>query len=156
MISCVLERPDEPTFVEPWNRDGTVEARRLPHYLLPAFLSHFSSHFHSLPALLALRNEGFTLSQERANSPKPLDFRHSPSIRARGPGVARKILQDIAQLPIEIVDAGLDLVRTKLPHTDCFAALSCGPPRSYRKRMVVSSSRLPRGCFYESETPIHR
>jgi predicted nucleic acid-binding protein len=50
--------------------------------------------------------------------------------RARGPGVARKILEDIAQLPLEIVDADLELTRAaaelraecKLPYTDCFAA----------------------------------
>jgi ribonuclease VapC len=50
--------------------------------------------------------------------------------RAHGPGVARKIIEDIAQLPIELVEAGLDLTRTaaelradhKLPYTDCFAA----------------------------------
>jgi predicted nucleic acid-binding protein len=50
--------------------------------------------------------------------------------RAKGPGVARKILEDIAQLPLEIVDADLDLTRRaaelraehKLPYTDCFAA----------------------------------
>jgi predicted nucleic acid-binding protein len=50
--------------------------------------------------------------------------------RAHGPGVARKIIEDIAQLPIEIVAATLDLTRAaaelradlKLPYTDCFAA----------------------------------
>jgi predicted nucleic acid-binding protein len=50
--------------------------------------------------------------------------------RAYGPGVARKIIEDIAQLPIEIVDANLDLTHAaaelradqKLPYTDCFAA----------------------------------
>jgi uncharacterized protein len=50
--------------------------------------------------------------------------------RARGPGAARKVLEDIAQLPLEIVDAGLDLTRRaaelraehKLPYTGCFAA----------------------------------
>lgn len=50
--------------------------------------------------------------------------------RAHGPGVARKILEDLSQLPIEIVEADLDLTRTaaelraehKLPYTDCFAA----------------------------------
>lgn len=50
--------------------------------------------------------------------------------RAHGPGVARKIIEDIAQLPIELVDADFDLTRTaaelradhKLPYTDCFAA----------------------------------
>ncbi len=51
--------------------------------------------------------------------------------RAHGPGVARKIIEDIAQLPIEIVEADLALTRTaaelradhKLPYTDCFAAV---------------------------------
>ncbi len=50
--------------------------------------------------------------------------------RAKGPGVARKVLEDIAQLPIEIVDADLDLTSAaaelraehKLPYADCFAA----------------------------------
>lgn len=50
--------------------------------------------------------------------------------RAKGPGVARKVLEDIAQLPLEIVDADLDLTgrsselraERKLPYTDCFAA----------------------------------
>ena len=55
---------------------------------------------------------------------------HYSTWRAHGPGVARKIIEDIAQLPIEIVDANLDLTRAaaelranqKLPYTDCFAA----------------------------------
>ena len=50
--------------------------------------------------------------------------------RAKGPGVARKVLDDIAQLPLEIVNADLELTRTaaelraerKLPYSDCFAA----------------------------------
>ncbi len=50
--------------------------------------------------------------------------------RAKGPGVARKVLDDIAQLPLEIVNADLELTRTaaelraehKLPYIDCFAA----------------------------------
>ncbi len=50
--------------------------------------------------------------------------------RAKGPGVARKVLEDLAQLPVEIVDADVDLTRSaaelraehKLPYTDCFAA----------------------------------
>src|SRR6266851_8677847 len=50
--------------------------------------------------------------------------------RAKGPGVARKVVEDIAQLPIQIVDADLELARSaaelraeyKLPYTDCFAA----------------------------------
>ena len=50
--------------------------------------------------------------------------------RAHGPGVARKIIEDIAQLPIEVVPADLDLTHAaaelranhKLPYTDAFAA----------------------------------
>ena len=50
--------------------------------------------------------------------------------RAKGPGVAQKVLNDIAQLPLEIVDADLQLTRSaaelraehKLPYCDCFAA----------------------------------
>ena len=50
--------------------------------------------------------------------------------RTRGPGVARKVVEDIAQLPIELVDADLALTHTaaeiranyKLHYTDCFAA----------------------------------
>jgi len=50
--------------------------------------------------------------------------------RAKGPGVARKVLEDIAQLPLEIVDADLELTHAaaelrakhKLPYSDCFAA----------------------------------
>jgi predicted nucleic acid-binding protein len=50
--------------------------------------------------------------------------------RAHGPGVARKIIEDISQLPIELVAADLDLTRIaaelranhNLPYIDCFAA----------------------------------
>jgi predicted nucleic acid-binding protein len=50
--------------------------------------------------------------------------------RTRGPGVARKVIEDLAQLPLQIVNADLDLTRTaaelrsehKLPYSDCFAA----------------------------------
>jgi len=50
--------------------------------------------------------------------------------RTKGPGVARKVIEDIAQLPLEIVAADLDLTRAaaelraehKLPYTDGFAA----------------------------------
>jgi hypothetical protein len=56
--------------------------------LLPAFLSHFSTHFHSLTKP---SQSPFTLSHEKANSLKPLDFHHFPSIRADGPGAARKV-----------------------------------------------------------------
>lgn len=54
------------------------------------------------------------------------------------PGVARKIIEEVAQLSIELVDANLDLTRLaaelrakhKFPYTDCFAALaaSAKPP----------------------------
>ena len=50
--------------------------------------------------------------------------------RTRGPGVARKTLEAIAQLPIQIVDVDLALTQSaselcasyKLHYTDCFAA----------------------------------
>ena len=50
--------------------------------------------------------------------------------RAKGPGVARKIVADIAQLPIELVDANYELTKLaaefhadqKLPYADCFVA----------------------------------
>jgi len=50
--------------------------------------------------------------------------------RTKGPGLARKVLEDIAQLPLEIVDANLELTRAaaelrvehKVPYSDCFAA----------------------------------
>ncbi|HVS87176.1 MAG TPA: type II toxin-antitoxin system VapC family toxin [Candidatus Acidoferrum sp.] len=50
--------------------------------------------------------------------------------RGRGPGVARKVIQEIAQLPIALVPADLELTRIaaefraqyKLPYADCFAA----------------------------------
>jgi predicted nucleic acid-binding protein len=50
--------------------------------------------------------------------------------RAHGPDVALKVLSDIAQLPIELVDAGYELAKRaaelraqhKLPYADCFAA----------------------------------
>jgi len=65
--------------------------------------------------------------------------------RAKGPGVARKILEDIAQLPLEIVDADLDLTRRaaelraehKLPYTDCFAAALAAD----RKASLATSDR---------------
>jgi len=49
---------------------------------------------------------------------------------AKVPGMARKIATDIAQLPIELVDAGYELTKLaaelhadhKLPYADCFAA----------------------------------
>ena len=50
--------------------------------------------------------------------------------RAKGPGVALKVLTDIAQLPIELVDADYAIAKSaaelraqhKLPYADCFAA----------------------------------
>jgi predicted nucleic acid-binding protein len=50
--------------------------------------------------------------------------------RTKGPGVARKVIEDIAQLPLEIVDADLELTRIaaefraehNLPYVDGFAA----------------------------------
>jgi ribonuclease VapC len=50
--------------------------------------------------------------------------------RAKGPGVARKVLSEIAQLPIDLIDAGYELTKLaaelhadhKLPYADCFAA----------------------------------
>ena len=65
--------------------------------------------------------------------------------RAHGPGVARKIIEDIAQLPIELVEADLDLTRTaaelradrKLPYTDCFAAALA----THRKASLATSDK---------------
>ena len=50
--------------------------------------------------------------------------------RAKGPGMARKIVAEIGQLPIELVAAGYDLTKLaaelraehKLSYADCFAA----------------------------------
>jgi len=50
--------------------------------------------------------------------------------RAKGPGMARKVVAEIAQLPIDLVDASYDLTKIaaelhaehKLPYADCFAA----------------------------------
>lgn len=50
--------------------------------------------------------------------------------RAKGPGVALKVVADIAQLPIELIDADYELTQRaaefraehKLPYVDCFAA----------------------------------
>ncbi len=50
--------------------------------------------------------------------------------RAKGPGIARKIVAEIGQLPIELVGAGYELTKLaaelqaqhKLPYADCFAA----------------------------------
>jgi predicted nucleic acid-binding protein len=65
--------------------------------------------------------------------------------RVKGPGVARKILEDIAQLPIEIVDADLDLTHIaaelradhKLPYIDCFAAALA----THRKAALATSDK---------------
>jgi predicted nucleic acid-binding protein len=50
--------------------------------------------------------------------------------RAKGPGMARKIVAEIAQLPIDLADAGYGLTKLaaelhaehNLPYADCFAA----------------------------------
>jgi predicted nucleic acid-binding protein len=50
--------------------------------------------------------------------------------RAKGPGVAQKVLADISQLPVQVVDADHLLTQSaaelraqhKLPYVDCFAA----------------------------------
>jgi len=50
--------------------------------------------------------------------------------RAKGQGVALRVIEDMARLPIELVDAGYELTRqaaemraqTKLPYVDGFAA----------------------------------
>ncbi|HVH70678.1 MAG TPA: type II toxin-antitoxin system VapC family toxin [Candidatus Dormibacteraeota bacterium] len=50
--------------------------------------------------------------------------------RSKGPGVALKTIAEIAQLPIELVDADYDFTKRaaelraqhKLPYVDCFAA----------------------------------
>jgi predicted nucleic acid-binding protein len=68
--------------------------------------------------------------------------------RAKGPSVARKILEDISQLPLEIVDADLDLTRRaaelraehKLPYADCCAAALA----SDRKASLATSDNLSR------------
>jgi uncharacterized protein len=65
--------------------------------------------------------------------------------RSKGPGVARKILDDIAQLPLEIVDADIELTRAagelraeyKLHYTDCFAAALAAA----RKAPLATSDR---------------
>jgi predicted nucleic acid-binding protein len=63
--------------------------------------------------------------------------------RTKGPGMARKVVADIAQLPIDMVDANYKLTRIaaelhaehKLPYADCFAvALAVN-----RKASVASS-----------------
>ena len=65
--------------------------------------------------------------------------------RTKGPGVARNVIEDIAQLPLEIVDADPDLTHTaaelraehKLPYTDCFAAALA----LHRKASLATSDR---------------
>ena len=65
--------------------------------------------------------------------------------RTKGPGVARKVIEDIAQLPLEIVDADLELTRTaaelraghKLPYVDSFAAALA----AHRKASLATSDR---------------
>jgi len=63
--------------------------------------------------------------------------------RAQGPGMARKIVEDIAKLPIDLVPADLELTLLaaelrashKLPYTDCFAASLA----SHRKASLATS-----------------
>ncbi len=65
--------------------------------------------------------------------------------RAKGPGIARKIVAEIAQLPIELVSAGYELTKLaaelhaqhKLPYADCFAAALTAD----RKASLVTSDR---------------
>ena len=65
--------------------------------------------------------------------------------RAHGPGVARKIIEDIAQLPIDIVPADLDQTHAaaelranhKLPYTDAFAAALA----AHRKASLATSDK---------------
>src|SRR5260370_25545893 len=75
--------------------------------------------------------------------------------RAKGPGGARKVLEDIAQLPLEIVDADLELTRGaaelraehKLPYTDCFAAALA----AHRKASLATTAK----DFAHAETKLH-
>ena len=65
--------------------------------------------------------------------------------RAKGPGMARKIVAEIGQLPIELVDAGYELTKLaaelhaehKLPYADCFAAALA----SDRKASLAASDK---------------
>jgi uncharacterized protein len=64
---------------------------------------------------------------------------------AHGPGVAREIVEDLAQLPIEIVAVDLGLTRIaaelradyKLPYTDCFATALA----AQRKALLATSDK---------------
>lgn len=76
--------------------------------------------------------------------------------RAKGPGVAHKILADIAQLPIELVDADYALAKLaaefraqhKLPYVDGFAAALA----TARKASLLTSD--PDFCHLEKQLPI--
>jgi uncharacterized protein len=65
--------------------------------------------------------------------------------RAQGPGVARRIAENIAQLPIGLVAADLGLTRSaaelradyKLPYTGCFAAALA----AQRKALLATSDK---------------
>ncbi len=65
--------------------------------------------------------------------------------RAKGPGMARKIVAEIAQLPIDLVDAGYELTKLaaelhaehKLPYADCFAAALAAD----RKASLITSDK---------------
>ncbi len=65
--------------------------------------------------------------------------------RAKGPAMARKIVAEIGQLPIELVAAGYELTKLaaelraehKLPYADCFAAALA----SDRKASLATSDK---------------
>lgn len=65
--------------------------------------------------------------------------------RAHGPGVARKTLEDLSKLSIEVAAADLELTRLaaelranhKLPYTDCFAAALA----AHRKASLATSDQ---------------
>jgi ribonuclease VapC len=65
--------------------------------------------------------------------------------RAKGPGVARVVVEEITQLPIALVPADLELTRLaaefraqhKLPYADCFAAALAAD----RKASLVTSDK---------------
>lgn len=75
--------------------------------------------------------------------------------RTKGPGMAQKVLSEIAQLPVALVDAGYDLTRTaaelhadrKLPYVNCFAAALAAD----RKALLATSDK----DFARVENQIH-
>ena len=72
--------------------------------------------------------------------------------RAKGPGVARKVLAEIAQLPIDLVDAGYELTKLaaelhadhKLPYADCFAAALAANPKASLATSDADFAKLER------------